>query len=365
VDHQGDFLTVLDLEERIPQNHPLRSIKKNVDEVLKRMEPIFQEAYCCSGRASIPPEQLLKSRVLMALFSVRSERLFCEQLGYNLLWLWFLDRQADEGSFDHSVFSKNYNRLLNDSIAGVFFQQVYELSREQDWASDEHFSADGTLIEAWASMKSFRPREQEEDGEDEGDGNGFTPSNAEVDFRGQKRSNETHCSRTDPEAVLYRKGRGKEAKLCFGAHATMENRNGLLCALEIHNPITEAETTVSLRQIDELKESGQGQPRSMGGDKADHTKDYVRGCRERGIGPHVAQVKARRTQGLDGRTTRSGAYQMSQKIRKRIEEIFGWMKTVGGFRKTRYRGIERTQACASFVGATYNLVRMARLECSG
>ena len=303
----------------------------------------------------------------MALHSVRSERMFCEQLGYNLLWLWFLDRKVDEASFDHSVFSKNYERLLNETVAGVFFQQVYELSREQDWTSDEHFSVDGTLIEAWASMKSFRPREDEgSDGNDKGDNsNGWKPSNPEVDFRGQKRSNETHCSRTDPEVVLYRKGRGKEAKLCFGAHATMENRNGLLAALDIHNPIEQTEATVGLKQLEELTQGGQARPRSVGGDKNYHTKAFVGECRDRQIGPHVAQVKGRRTPGLDGRTSRGSGYQASQKIRKRIEEIFGWVKTVGGFRKTRYRGRERTQACAFFVGAAYNLVRMARLECPG
>lgn len=358
---------MLDLEERVPQDHPLRSIKRNVDEVLRRLEPVFEEAYCSRGRESVPPEQLLKSRVLMALYSVRSERMFCEQLGYNLLWLWFLERKVHEGSFDHSVFSKNYERLLNETVAGVFFQEVYELSREQDWASDEHFSADGTLIEAWASMKSFRPRdEDEEEGNDKGGGgNGWTPSNPEVDFKGEKRSNATHCSRTDPEAVLYRKGRGKEAKLCFGAHATMENRNGLLAALSVHNPIAETEATMGLQQLDQLSACGQAAPRSVAGDKNYHTKNFVNECRQRGIGPHVAQVKGRHTDGLDGRTTRSGAYQTSQRIRKRIEEIFGWVKTVGGFRKSRYRGIARTQACALFVGAAYNLVRMARLECPG
>ena len=359
-------MTVLDLEERVPQDHPLRSIKKNVDEVLRRMEATFEEAYSEGGRPSIPPEQLLKSRILMALFSVRSERMFCEQLNYNLLWLWFLDRKAEEGSFDHSIFSKNYERLLNEEVAGLFFEEVYELSREQDWASDEHFSADGTLIEAWASMKSFRPREDKDDDEDgSGDSNGWTSSNPEVDFRGQKRSNETHCSRTDPEAVLYRKGKGKESKLCFGAHATMENRNGLLAALDIHNPIAESEADVSLKQIDELHQRQQAWVQSMGGDKGYHTKAYVKGCRQRGIRPHVSQVKGRRTEGLDRRTTSRASYAVSQKIRKRIEEIFGWVKTVGGFRKTRYRGVERTQACASFVGAAYNLVRLAKLECPG
>ena len=346
----------------MPGDHPIRSIRRNVDAVLARMSPHFDTLYSAGGRPSVPPEQLLKSRILMALYSVRSERLFCEQLGYNLLWLWFMGREVEEGSFDHSVFAKNYERVLNEEVAGVFFSEVYELSRDGGWASDEHFSADGTLIEAWASVKSFRPKQGEDDEGGDGGGNRFKPSNPEVDFRGEKRSNKTHRSRTDAEAVLYRKGRGKEAKMCFGAHALMENRNGLLASFEIHNPIGRGEPEVALGQVDEIEQLGQGVVRTLGADKGYHTKKFVGGCREREVSPHAARVKGRKTPGMDGRTTGARGYATSQKIRKRIEEIFGWMKTVGGMRKSRYRGIARTQAWGSFVGATFNLVRMAGLE---
>jgi transposase len=357
---QPDFLTVVNVETRIPKQHPIRGIKSRVEEVLRRLEPEFAALYQKIGRPSVPPEQLLKSRVLMALFSVRSERLFCEQLGYNLLWQWFLDRDLDEGSFDHSVFSKNHGRVFSNELAARFFMEVYELSREENWASDDHFSADGTLIEAWASTKSFRPKDENDLGDE--DGNGFKSSNPDVDFKGQKRSNQTHQSRTDPQSVLFRKGPGKEAKLSFGAHGLMENRNGLLAGIDIYNPLEQTEPRMALDQMDALSRAGQGLPQSVGGDKGYHTKDFVGECRDRGVKPHVAEVKNRKTPGLDGRTTSSGGYQVSQRIRKRIEEIFGWMKTVGLFRKTRYRGIAKTQSWIHFLGATYNLVRMANLE---
>lgn len=358
---QPDFLTVVNVETRIPKKHPIRAIKRRIDKVLKKLERDFEAMYQKKGRPSVPPEQLLKARVLMALFSVRSERLFCEQLGYNLLWRWFLDRDLDEGSFDHSVFSKNHDRVFSNEFAARFFSEVYELSRDEDWASDDHFSADGTLIESWASAKSFRPIE-EPDNDDRGDGNGFTPSNPEVDFKGEKRSNETHRSRTDPESVLYRKGPEKEAKLCFGAHGLMENRNGLLAAIDIYNPLERREAEMAIRQMEEVVESGLGLPCSIAGDKGYHTKNFVDQCREREIKPHVACVKNRKTPGLDGRTTQSKGYQTSQRVRKRIEEIFGWMKTVGLLRKTRYRGQAKTQSWAHYLGATFNLVRMANLE---
>lgn len=362
---QPDFLTVVNVEMRIPKTHPIRAIKRRVDEVLRRLSGDFQQLYQRIGRPSIPPEQLLKARVLMALFSVRSERQFCEQLGYNLLWQWFLDRDLEEGSFEHSVFSKNHQRVFSNEVAERFFREIYELSREEEWASDDHFSADGTLLEAWASTKSFRPKEESGGGDDPSNqdgGNAFMPSNPEVDFKGQKRSNETHRSRTDPESVLYRKGPGKEAKLCFGAHALMENRNGLLAAIDIHNPIETSEADMALDQMEVLARDEQGLPQSVGADKNYQTKHFVRECRDRGVKPHVACIKNRKTPGLDGRTTGSRGYRLSQRIRKRIEEIFGWMKTVGLLRKVRYRGVAKIQSWIQFVGATFNLVRMANLE---
>lgn len=364
IDHQGNFLTVVNIEKRVPAEHPIRSIKRNVDRILKQWSPLFDELYSKNGRPSIPPEQLLKSRILMALYSVRSERSFCEQLDYNLLWMWFLDRRVEEGGFDHSVFSHNYQRLLCQEVAEMFFVEVYELSREGGWTSDEHFSADGSLIEAWASLKSFRPRDDDDEDSNSNAGNGWKPSNPEVDFRGKKRSNATHQSRTDPEAVLYRKGRGKEAKLCFGMHAIMENRNGLLAAIDVHNPIEQTESKMAVKQLDRLSSSGQAKPSTVGGDKNYHNKEFVRECRKRGIVPHVACVKGRKTPGLDGRTIGRAAYDVSQRVRKRIEEIFGWGKDIANLRKSRQKGEERSGAMVKFGGAAYNLVRLAKLEAS-
>lgn len=355
---QTSFCTLVNLETRIPADHPLRAIKRMVDEVLARMTDCFNDVYAEDGRRSIPPEQLLKAKVLMALHSVRSERLFCEQLRYNLLWLWFLDRELDEESWHPTSFTHNQERVLSSDGARMFFAEVYELSRRHGWTSDEHFTVDGTLIQAWASMKSFvkqkedKPRKRDDD-----------PGNPSVDFRGQKRSNQTHQSTTDPEAVLYRKSGGQESKLCFGAHALMENRHGLCADITIHNPIRESETDVALSQLDAHPDLHEGvEAKTAGADKGYHQKVMVQGLRDRGIRPHVACREDRSVEGLDGRTTGSPGYETSLRIRKRIEEIFGWIKTVGGFRRTRYVGKDRTQAAAYFVAASYNLVRMARLS---
>jgi transposase len=358
---QPDFLTVVNLKSIVPSNHPLRSIKRRIDSVLQKLSPLFDELYANEGRPSIPPEQLLKARVLTALYSVRSERLFCEQLGYNLLWLWFLDRELSEGSFDHSIFAKNYQRVLSADVAKLFFAEVYDLSRQEGWTSDEHFTADGTLIESWASLKSFVRK----DGTDQKkiqSGKDDDPGNPTVNFHGEKRRNDTHQSTTDPQSVLYRKAKGKEAKLCFGAHILMENRHGLCAELNIHNPIEQTEPTMALQQLDEHSRLHEGTaPRTVGADKAYHQKRFVAGCRQRGVSPHVA-CKEQKVEGLDRRTTASSGYQTSQRIRKRVEEICGWIKTIGGLRRSRYLGIERTQAWSYFVGGAYNLLRMARLE---
>lgn len=362
---QPDFLTVINLNQCVPANHPLRAIKRRVDSVLQKLSPLFDELYADLGRNSIPPEQLLKARVLTALYSVRSERLFCEQLRYNLLWLWFLDREFAEGGFDHSIFAKNYERVLSADVARLFFAEVYDLSRQEGWTSDEHFTADGTLIESWASLKSFVRK----DGADAGKiaaAKADDPGNPTIDFRGEKRRNDTHQSTTDPESVLYRKANGREAKLCFGAHLLMENRNGLCADFTLHNPIAEPEPAAALRQLDEHRKLHQGVvPRSVGADKNYHRKEFVRACRARGLAPHVARKEKTKTPGLDGRTIGSAAYRVSQIIRKRVEEIIGWIKVIGGLRRSRYRGTERTQACGYFVAATYNLLRMARLELAG
>lgn len=359
---QPDFLTVINLNQCVPEDHPLRAIKRRVDAVLKKLSPLFDDLYEELGRPSIPPEQLLKARVLTALYSVRSERLFCEQLGYNLLWLWFLDREFAEGSFDHSIFAKNYDRVLSADVARLFFLEVYDLSRQEGWTSNEHFTADGTLIESWASLKSFVRKDGGDDqkvqsAKDE------DPGNPTINFRGEKRRNDTHQSTTDPDSVLYRKANGQAARLCFGGHVLMENRNGLCADFTLHNPITDPEPVVALQQADaHAKLYGGVTVKTMGADKAYHQKGFVQGCREREIAPHVACKDNVNVAGLDGRTTTQQSYQVSLKIRKRVEEIFGWLKTVGGFRRSRYRGRERTQAWGYFVAGTYNLLRMARLE---
>ena len=358
---QPDFLTVINLNQCVPAEHPLRAIKRRVDVVLQKLSPLFDQLYAVGGRDSIPPEQLLKARVLTALYSVRSERLFCEQLSCNLLWLWFLDREFSEGSFDHSIFAKNYERVLSADVAKLFFAEVYDQSRQEGWTSDEHFTADGTLIESWASLKSFVRQDggdaaKVESAKDE------DPGNPTINVRGEKRRNATHQSTTDPESVLYRKASGKEARLCFGAHALMENRNGLCADFTLHNPIAQSEPAVALAQMDAHQELHEGvKIKTVGADKGYHQNGFVQGCRERVIAPHVACKEKVKVVGLDGRTTTQPGYQLSLKIRKRVEEIFGRIKTVGGFRRSRYRGLERTQAWGYFVAGTYNLLRLARL----
>ena len=361
---QPEFLTVINLNAAVPADHPLRAIKRRVDAVLAKLSPLFDDLYEDKGRPSIPPEQLLKARVLTALYSVRSERLFCEQLGYNLLWLWFLDREFAQGSFDHSLFAKNYERVLSAEVAQLFFIEVYDLSRAEGWTSDAHFTADGTLIESWASLKSF-VRKDGSKAKEVTRAKDDDPGNPTVNFRGEPRKNDTHQSTTDPESVLYRKGNGKEARLCFGGHLLMENRHGLCAEFTLHNPITQSEPVMALRQLDEHTGLYEGiTPATLGADKNYHQKDLVKGCRARGISPHVACKDKLKVRGLDGRTTTRSGYQTSQRIRKRVEEIIGWMKTIGGLRRSRYLGLERTQAWGYFVAGTYNHMRMARLETS-
>ena len=289
---QPDFLTVINLNQCVPADHPLRAIKRRVDTVLKKLSPLFDDLYEELGRPSIPPEQLLKARVLTALYSVRSERLFCEQLGYNLLWLWFLDREFAEGSFDHSIFAKNYDRVLSADVAKLFFLEVYDLSRQEGWTSNEHFTADGTLIESWASLKSFVRKDGADDqkvqsAKDE------DPGNPTINFRGEKRRNDTHQSTTDPESVLYRKASGKEARLCFGGHVLMENRNGLCADFTLHNPITEPEPVVALQQADvHAKLDGGVTVKTLGADKGITRKDL---CKAAGNGRLCPMSRAKRT----------------------------------------------------------------------
>lgn len=302
--------------------------------------------YASSGRPSVPPERLLKSLLLIALHSVRSERQFCEQLEYNLLFRWFLDMDALEEAFDASTFSRNRQRLMEHEVAGGFFAAIREQAK--DLMSAEHFSVDGTLIEAWASIKSFAPKD-----DDDHDNNGWG------DFRGHKRSNDTHRSRTDPEAKLMRKGRGREAKLSFAGHALMENRNGLLVDLIVTEANGTAERETALSMLREHAPDGA----TVGADKGYDTRDFVRRCRDARMRPHVAQHRNdRRNSAIDRRTTRHAGYALSQTIRMRIEAIFGWAKSIGGLRRTRLRGRLRTQLAAHIIGAAYNLLRIAKLR---
>jgi transposase len=338
----------------------LRPIKALVEQTLASLSEQLDAMYSRIGRASIPPERLLKAMLLMALFSVRSERMFCEQLDYNLLFRWFLNMSMDEPSFHPTTFSKNRERFLEHDIARRLFAQVVERAREAGHMSDEHFTVDGTLIEAWASLKSIRPNDESPHVRQPPD----DPGNPTVDFHGEKRSNSTHASTTDPEAKLARKGKGKEAKLCFSGHALMENRNGLLVDIRID----QADGTAERRNaIAMLEDNLPGTQRiTVGADKGYDTADFVEACRDRNITPHVAQNVARRGgSAIDERTTRHPGYELSQRIRKRVEEVFGWFKTVGGLRRTRFKGKARTQLAALLVGAAYNLTRLARLGAAG
>jgi transposase len=357
-DPQVNMLAFVDLESRVPLDHPLRTIKRFADEALASLSPLFDQLYAEDGRPSIPPERLLKASLLMSLYSVRSERALCEELDYHLLFRWFLDMTIVEPSFDHSTFSRNRERLLRQRVSLLFFDEVVRQADRLHLLSDEHFTVDGTLIEAAASLKSFRPRDEPPP---EHRPDGGSPSNRWVDFHGTKRSNATHQSTTDPAARLCRKGPGKEAKLSYMAHALMDNRNGLLVDFQLTCATGTAERDVVPELIEGARQRG-FHPRTLGADKGYDTQDCVAGLRTRGVTPHVAQnTSGGRRSAIDGRTTSWPGYAISQRIRKRVEEVFGWMKTVGGFRKTRYRGLERVDFAGYLVATAYNLVRLSHL----
>ena len=360
---QTVMLLGMTADQLVPADHPIRRIKPIVEQALAALSPTFARMYAAEGRPSIPPEHLLKASLLIALYSVRSERQFCERLGYDLLFKWFLDLNITDPAFDASTFSKNRARLLQHDVAAAFFDAVLDEARRRGLLSDEHFTVDGTLLESWASMKSFRPKEDgaaadRDDGDDPPPASGGR--NPERDFHGEKRSNATHASTTDPDARLMRKGKGKEAKLCVMGHVLMENRNGLAVDVLLTHATGTAEREAAVRMLDRRPEPQRRG--TVGADKAYDTRDFVADCRERGVTPHVAQHTSGRRSAIDGRTTRHPGHAISQRIRKRVEEIFGWMKTVGGGRKLRYIGLERNQFWAELTTATYNLVRMARIE---
>jgi transposase len=348
---QPSFVSLINVETLIPSEHPIRVIKRLCDEVLRGMSGHFDEIYAAAGAPSIPPETLLKGKVLQALYTVRSDRQLCARLQTDLMFRWFADLPLDEAVFDASTYSKNQERLLQHQVADLFFSEVVELARQHGWVSDDHFSVDGTLIESWASLKSFRPKDKPKG---PGSGNGWT------DFKGEKRRNDTHASTTDPEAKLVRKGPGKEARLCFAGHAAMENRNGLCVLFTVKPAVGAPESAVAVEQMQELQERG-FDPKTVGADKAYHTEKFVTGLRARGIVPHPARKEGQKTLHVLLTT----AHAASQKVRKRIEEIFGWQKTTGCFRKSRYHGVERTHAQSQYVIAGWNLVRMAKLMTGG
>lgn len=354
---QSSMLCLVSPETAVPAKHPLRRVKALADEALRELSPMFDRMYSAMGRPSIPPERLLKASLLMAFYTVRSERLFCEQLGYNLLFRWFLDMDMVEEPFDHSSFSRNRERLIAHDVAKAFFGSVVASARRAKLMSDEHFTVDGTLIESWASLKSFKAKGEAERPSNPPD----DPGNPSVDFHGEKRSNETHESTTDSEARLMRKSRGTTAKLCFSAHSLMENRNGLLVDFRVAEANGRAEREVALAMMDD--ELPGTRRVTLGADKGYDTRDFVAQCRERNVTPHVARNEyERRRSAIDKRTSARAGYSVSQRIRKRVEEIFGWMKTVGNFRRTRFKGIARTQLAGYFVASAYNLLRIARLQ---
>jgi len=349
---QDAMFSYVSPEGRVPADHPLRPIRRMVDEVLKGLSRRFDTLYSSTGRPSIAPEKLLRTLLLQVLYTVRSERLLLEQLDYNLLFRWFVGLNMDDPVWDATVFSKNRERLLQGEVAQGFFEQVLKLARQKDLLSDEHFTVDGTLIEAWAGQKSFQKK-------DTGVGPApDDPGNPTVDFHGEKRSNRTHQSKTDPEARLYKKGPGKEAKLSYQGHVLMENRNGLVTETRLTAATGTAEREAAVKMIEQIAD---GQRVTVGADKAYDTRDFVRDLRELKVTPHVTQNTKNRSSAIDGRTTRHAGYAVSQRKRKRVEEIFGWIKTVALMRKTRHRGLARVGWMFTFTAAVYNLVRIRNL----
>jgi len=352
-EQQLDVFSYISPELRVPQDHPLRSLRAMTDEALQQLRPRFNSLYAKTGRPSIAPEKLLRALLLQALYSVRSERMLMEQLDYNLLFRWFVGLNMDDSIWDVTVFTKNRERLLDGDIAEVFFQAVLTQARERSLLSDEHFTVDGTLLEAWASVKSY----QRKDGKPMAPPD--DPGNATVDFHGEKRSNETHASKTDPNAKMARKGKGKEAKLSYNGNLLVENRNGLIVNTEVFEANGTAERDAALVMLEQIPGTKQV---TVGGDKAYDTADFVAECRNLKVTPHVAQNLERPGgSAIDARTTQHVGYAISQRKRKRIEECFGWLKTIALLRKVRHRGIFKVAWNFTFAAAAYNLIRMRNL----
>jgi transposase len=349
---QNHVFSYISPEQRVRQDHPLRPIRAMVDEILKQLSPQFSKMYAKVGRPSIPPEQLLRAQLLQMLYSVRSERLLMEEMDYNILFRWFVGLNLDDPVWDATVFSKNRDRLLDAEVAKEFLARVVGQARERGWTSDEHFSVDGTLLEAWASAKSFQPKEKSSAPPDD-------PGNPTVDFRGEERSNRTHESKTDPDALLARKGAGKEAKLSYSGNLLVENRNGLIVSSMVWEATGTAERDAAMAMLQQIPGTGRV---TVGGDKGFDTAEFVRECRNMRVTPQVTQSLARRGgSAIDGRTTQHVSYRISQKKRKRIEECFGWLKTIALLRKVRHRGTLKVDWMFTFACAAYNLVRMRNL----
>ena len=350
-DPQLAMLTTLSTEDLIPADHPIRKIRGVVDAVLGELDPIFESMYATGGRRSVPPEALLKATVLMAMYSIRSERAFCERLNYDLLFKWCLDMRIDEPAFDATTFTKNRKRLLEAEVADEFFEAVVRIAKLRKYVSSEHFSVDGTLLKAWASHKSFKPK----------DGPPSDPPagrNTEVGWHGEKRRNDTHESTTDPEARLYRKSNSAAATLCYSGHLLMENRSALIVDAELTFADGFAERATALEMLAKLPKTKRR--RTVAADKAYDTKGFVADARALGFTPHVAQNT--KVSAIDGRTTRHEGHVVSQRIRKRIEEPFGWTKTIAGGRQLRYRGRERNRAWFKITAAVYNMIRITTLD---
>jgi transposase len=340
-------------EERVRKDHPLRAMRDLTDEILKRMSPLFDAMYAEGGRPSIAPEKLLRAQLLQMLYSVRSERLLMEEIDYSILFRWFVGLNLDDAVWDATTFTKNRDRLLEAEVAEEFLAQVVERARSQGLTSDEHFTVDGTLLEAWAGAKSFQRKNRKTPPPDD-------PGNPTVNFHGENRSNETHASKTDPDAQLARKGPGKEAKLSYSGNLLVENRNGLIVNAEVFEANGTAERDAALVMLEQIPDT---KLVTVGGDKGYDTADFVAECRHLRVTPHVAQNDQRRGgSAIDARTTRHAGYAISQQKRKRIEECFGWLKTIALLRKVRHRGIWKVDWVFNFACAAYNLVRMRNLS---
>lgn len=371
---QAQLFFVIDVESRIRKDHPLRGLKRRIDGILASMDASFSRAYSRTGRPSVPPERLLKALLLMALYSIRSERQLVERIDTDLLFRWFLDLNPEDSVFDATVFTHNRARLDEQGLTGEFFDAVVKQAVEQGLCSDDHFSVDGTMIESFASIKSFRPRAEQDHNQDS---NSFKSRNPEVDFHGEKRSNETHVSRTDPEAMLYRKGPGKPALLSHLGHLLSENRHGLIMETLVTEANGTAEREAALEMIDNYRTKRGRDPQTAGADKGYDSGDFYLELEGRGIEPHVAMTaqqpadpetaRADRKAGIEARLRMQArqttvGYQVSQRVRKKVEECFGWLKTIAGLDRSRWVGRWKLQQYLEISSAAYNLIRMQKLK---